>query len=117
MNARQALGRLGEDAAARLYERAGFAIVERNYRCRSGEIDVIARRGGMVVFCEVKTRSTDRFGLPAEAVNHTKQVRLRRLAAEWIGERRPGRIEIRFDVVSVIVGRHGTEVTHLPNAF
>jgi putative endonuclease len=117
MNSRQALGRLGEDAAVRLYEGAGFAIVERNYRCGSGEIDVIARRGGAVVFCEVKTRSTDRFGLPAEAVNHAKRMRLRRLAAEWIRERRPGRIEIRFDVVSVIVGRHGTEVTHLPNAF
>jgi putative endonuclease len=117
MNARQALGRLGEDEAARLYRRAGFTIVERNYRCKLGEMDVVARRGNLLVFCEVKARRTDYFGIPAEAVNHAKQARLRRLAAEWMRERRPGRVEVRFDVVSVIVGPHGTEVTHLPDAF
>lgn len=117
MNARQQLGRDGEAAAARHYLDSGFEIVECNYRCPVGEIDVIARRGRLIVFCEVKTRRTDRFGAPSEAVNHVKQARLRRLAAHWMRERRPGSVEVRFDVVSVIVGPAGPQITHLPDAF
>ncbi|MFP5299074.1 MAG: YraN family protein, partial [Actinomycetota bacterium] len=67
MHERALLGRSGEDLAAAFYERQGFTV-SRNYRCREGEIDLIAARGSLVVFCEVKTRSTDYFGLPAEAV-------------------------------------------------
>jgi putative endonuclease len=117
MDARPALGRAGEDLAADLYRRLGFVIVERNYRCSHGEIDVIARRSGTLVFCEVKTRTTDRWGQPSEAVGAVKQARLRRLAAQWLGERRPGPVQVRFDVVSVIVRGGNTEVAHIPNAF
>ena len=105
MHARARLGRAVEDAAARLYEREGF-LVARNYRAGRSEIDLIATRPGLVVFCEVKARASDRFGLPAEAVNPEKQRRIRGAAAAWLSEHRPGRIEVRFDVVSAIV-RHG----------
>jgi putative endonuclease len=116
MHERALLGRAGEDLAARMYLDDGFEVA-RNYRCSYGEMDVIASRPGLVVFCEVKTRSTSFFGLPAEAVGHAKQARLRRIAAHWLAEHRPGRVEIRFDVVSVIVTDQGTELTHIPSAF
>ena len=117
MDARTDLGRTGEDAAERLYRRLGFRVLERNYRCRGGEIDLIARRGSLIVFCEVKSRQTDRWGDPSEAVRYGKQARLKRLAAAWLAERRPGPVDIQFDVVSVIVRRGRTEVRHIPDAF
>ncbi|MGH2731150.1 MAG: YraN family protein [Actinomycetota bacterium] len=117
MDARPALGRAGEDLAADLYRRLGFVVVGRNYRCAHGEIDLVARRGRTLVFCEVKTRTTDRWGQPSEAVGAVKQARLRRLAAHWLGECRPGPVQVRFDVVSVIVRGARTEVTHIPDAF
>lgn len=117
MNARATLGRAGEDLATRYYRRLGFKIIERNHRRRGGEIDLVARRGRLLVFCEVKTRTSDRCGLPAEAVHPLKQQRLRRLAAGWMSEYRPGRVEIRFDVVSALVRDGRIELTHIPDAF
>src|SRR5450755_1272226 len=98
---RRRLGAFGEDAAARWYEARGFEIVDRNWRVRDGEIDLVARRGRTIVFCEVKTRSSDRFGSPAEAVTATKQRRLRTLAAKWLAEHPERHGEVRFDVASV----------------
>ncbi len=117
MDPRPSLGRAGEDVAARLYRRLGFSVLERNYRCREGEIDLVAARGRMVVFCEVKTRKSGAWGAPSEAVGWQKQQRLRRLAAAWLHDRRPGPVDVRFDVVSVIVRGARAEVTHIPNAF
>jgi uncharacterized protein (TIGR00252 family) len=117
MDARPALGRTGEDRAAQLYRSKGFTLVERNARRREGEIDLIARRGDVLVFCEVKTRRTDRWGTPAEQVGFKKQQRLRQLAALWLQENSPGRVQVRFDVVSVIVGQRDVYVTHIPDAF
>ncbi|MEA2460812.1 MAG: putative endonuclease [Actinomycetota bacterium] len=117
MDARPALGRLGEDAAADLYENLGFSVLERNFRCNEGEIDIVAARDRLVVFCEVKTRRTDHWGEPSEAVNYRKQSRLRKLAAVWLRERRAGSVDVRFDVVSVIVADGTTKVTQLTDAF
>lgn len=117
MDARPALGRRGEDLAAELLERSGYVVLERNYRCRAGEIDIVAVDGGTLVFCEVKTRRTARWGEPSEAVHSAKQARYRRLALAWIAERRPGSVEVRFDVVSVIVGARGPQLTHFRDAF
>ena len=117
MDTRLDLGQTGEDAAERFYKKSGFRTLERNYRCKGGEIDLIVGRGSLVVFCEVKTRRTDRWGEPSEAVHYAKQARLRRLAAMWLSDRRPGPVDIRFDVVGVIVRPGRVEVRHIPDAF
>jgi putative endonuclease len=117
MDSRPGLGRKGEDVAVSVFRHLGFEVVQRNYRCKHGEIDLIARRGGVLVFCEVKTRRTDLWGTPAEAVDHRKRSRLRLLAAVWLAEHPVGRVEVRFDVVSVIVRPDRNEVTHIPDAF
>lgn len=116
MHQRARFGRSGEDTAARFYRERGFAV-ERNYRWGRIEIDIVAHRTGLVVFCEVKTRASDRWGLPAEAVGFEKQARIRRAAAAWLAEHRRGAVEVRFDVVSVIVADGRTRLTHIPNAF
>jgi putative endonuclease len=117
MNQRAHLGRAGEDLAARTYESDGYEVLERNFRCGQGEIDLVLRRAATVVFCEVKTRSTDFFGDPAEAVKPAKQARLRRLAAVWLQENPVERSNLRFDVVSVVCDRRGTRVRRLEDAF
>lgn len=101
----QVLGAFGEDRAVEWYEANGYAVVARNWRGTGGEIDVIARRDGVLIISEVKTRSSDRFGLPAEAITPAKQRRLRRLAAQYLAAAKPGRCDVRFDVVSVLAGR------------
>jgi putative endonuclease len=102
---RQRLGARGEDRAADWYRAAGYDVVARNWRCAEGELDLVVERPGELVFCEVKTRSSDRFGVPAEAVTIAKQRRLRMLAARFLADHvldagTAGR-NIRFDVVAV----------------
>jgi putative endonuclease len=111
--ARRALGAGGEAAVADWYVEHGYEIVERNWRCRAGELDLILRRGRSFVFCEVKTRSSDAFGMPVEAVTRAKQARLRHLAALWLEESPLHPTEIRFDVASVLAG----EIEVLEGAF
>jgi putative endonuclease len=102
---RKLLGDYGEARAQRAYERAGYAVLARNWRGRAGEIDLVVARDGCLVVCEVKTRATERFGLPAEAVDWRKQRRLRTLAYEFLAAHRPSCTRVRFDVVSIISGR------------
>jgi len=102
--ARRALGAGGEDAVAAWYVDHGYEVVDRNWRCRAGELDLIVRRGRTFVFCEVKTRTSDAFGAPVEAVTRDKQVRLRHLAARWLEEAPLHPTDIRFDVASVLAG-------------
>jgi putative endonuclease len=102
---RQRLGARGEDRAADWYRAAGYEVVARNWRCPEGELDLVVERPGELVFCEVKTRSSDRFGVPAEAVTIAKRRRLRTLAARFLADHAldantAGR-NIRFDVVAV----------------
>ena len=101
----QVLGAFGEDRAVEWYESNGYAIVARNWRGTAGEIDIVARKHAVLVISEVKTRTSDRFGLPAEAITPAKQRRLRRLAAEFMAATKLGRCEVRFDVVSVLAGQ------------
>lgn len=98
---RRALGAAGEDTAAAWYRAAGYEVLDRNWRCREGELDLVVARSGVVVFCEVKTRRGDTFGAPAEAVTRDKQLRIRRLAIRWLAERGERAPTIRFDVASV----------------
>jgi putative endonuclease len=106
---RRALGAEGEALAAQWYEAEGYEVLEQNWRRREGEVDLIVRRGRTVVFSEVKTRATDRFGTGAESVLPAKQRRIRQLARRWLSELTPasGRtlVEVRFDVVSIIAGK------------
>lgn len=101
----KAFGAYGEARAARWYEANGYAVVARNWRCREGEIDLVAAIGDTIVFCEVKTRRSDAFGAPAEAVGWRKQRTLRRLAAIWLQQHDVHPRCIRFDVASVVGGR------------
>jgi putative endonuclease len=116
---RNALGRWGEDIAVAHLEGKGYEVVARNWRCRDGELDVVVRHGTALVFVEVKTRSSQAYGEPAEAVTPKKARRIRGLAGSWLNECRPhGVEELRFDVVSVL--RHygaPPEVAHLQGAF
>ncbi len=102
---RQALGNYGEQRVAEWYQEQGYVILARNWRCRAGELDLVVRRGPVVVFCEVKTRSSDRFGVPAEAVTASKRARLRRLAVAWLSQWDGRAPELRFDVASVCGGQ------------
>lgn len=102
---RQRLGRWGEDKAAAWYVARGWDVVDRNWRGDGGEIDLVLRRDGVVVFCEVKTRSGTRYGTAAEAVDHRKQRRIRRLAVQWLRHRCEPAGELRFDVACVQNGR------------
>lgn len=112
--ARRKLGVDGEALVARRYASGGYDIIDRNWRCREGEIDLIVRDGAVLVFCEVKTRTSDRFGTGLEAVTVAKQKRLRVLAAKWLREHQVlGMTTIRFDVASVMAG----EITLVENAF
>ncbi len=101
------LGRQGEDCAARYLTDAGYRVLARNWRCPQGEIDLVTSMGDEIVFVEVKTRSSTRFGHPFEAITVPKLARLRRLAAAWCEEAHETRglrrgSRIRIDVVGVI---------------
>jgi putative endonuclease len=100
----RALGRSGEDRVARWYTAQGYQILDRNWRSRQGEIDLVCATRHVIVICEVKTRSSDRLGAPAEAVTRGKQLRLRRLAAEYLRLHTCGRHDVRFDVAAILDG-------------
>jgi len=99
---RRARGIAGEDVAAAGYLSQGYEILDRNWRCRQGELDLVVRRGAEVVFCEVKSRATTMFGAPQEAVTHDKRQRIRHLAARWIEDSRFRPAQIRFDVAAIL---------------
>ena len=115
---RSRLGAHGEAVAARYLERRGLVVLDRNWRCRAGEIDLVATDGATVVIVEVKTRSGTGYGGPAEAVTPRKLARLRRLAQLWLAAHRVGWVEVRFDVIAVLA-RPGApvEVEHFPGVF
>lgn len=105
-DARRALGAAGEGAVARWYANAGYEIVDRNWRCREGELDLVVARPNEIVFCEVKTRRGLAYGAPVEAVTRAKQKRIRVLATRWLGEHPDRRArDLRFDVASVLAPR------------
>jgi len=116
-HARIALGRIGEDLACRELERRGYEIVARRYRRRGGELDIIARDGGTMVFVEVKAREGRRFGEAAEAVTWIKRCRLTQVALEYVARQRLTGCACRFDVVSVQVGGGEPIVEVFQNAF
>lgn len=120
---RKSLGQDGETLACNYLRKKGYKIIARNYRCKIGEIDIIARHKRTLIFCEVKTRNSREFGEPFEAVNKPKQDRLRYLAQSYLQSKYYDRdfhknLDYRFDVVSIILepDTH-SGITHLENAF
>lgn len=119
-NANRALGAQGEARAARFLARRGYRIAERNVRIGGVEIDLIATRGAVVAFVEVKTRRTSRFGRPELAVDSRKQARMIRAAAAWLQQHRGNVRRVRFDVVACRPPQDSYSewrIEHLPGAF
>lgn len=119
---RRLLGQRGEDVAAEHLATRGLVVLDRNWRCREGELDLVAADGDRLVVAEVKTRSGTGFGVPAEAVTPPKAARIRRLAQRWLAERHaagaPGFEEVRFDVVAVLLAPGAAaRVEHYEGAF
>jgi putative endonuclease len=119
---RRSLGALGERLAAEHLIRRGFTILERNYRTRWGELDLVAYDGTVLAFCEVKTRRLAPAGrTPFESIHAAKRSRVRKMAASWLAERRerPHPDELRFDAIAVSVDGAGQLVSleHLEGAF
>ncbi len=110
------LGKEGEDRAARFLMKQGYRILERNYRTRSGEIDLIALHDGAVVFVEVKTRTSDAFGAPELAVTPRKQQRMVKAALGYIKYKKLHQVPCRFDVVAISAAAE-KEVELIQNAF
>ncbi|AAT89288.1 hypothetical protein ATY41_11725 [Leifsonia xyli subsp. xyli] len=109
------LGRRGESVAAHWLEAHGYVLIGRNWRIRSGEIDIIARTGNITVFVEVKTRATTHYGHPLEAITPEKAARLRRLTAEWCRTYGPLPGALRVDAIGVLnAWSANPEIHHLP---
>ena len=107
---RQALGAYGEALAARHLVEQGMVLLDRNWRCEAGEIDLVLRDGEVLVVCEVKTRSSTDYGTPHEAVTDIKVARLRRLAARWLADRSVVVRDVRIDLVGIVRPRRGPSV-------
>jgi len=110
-------GRTGEEAALRVYEQRGFALVARNWRCHLGELDLVIVRRDLLVFCEVKTRSGPAFGGGYEAVTWSKRRRIRNLADVYLERSGFEHARVRFDVASVWLGARGADVEIFEDAF
>jgi putative endonuclease len=118
LNSRQRLGKNGEEIVARYLKNKGYTILIENYRCKLGEIDIIARDGPVLVFIEVKTRSGLGYGSPAASVNPRKQKQISRAAQWYLAERQLFDSPARFDVVSVLCrDTHCRRIDHISNAF
>ena len=111
------IGKSGEDLAVRYLKKQGYTIVERNYRQRIGEIDIIARDNECLVFIEVKTRRSKRYGSPFEAVDSRKQHQISRVALEYITRYQYEEMEARFDVVAVQFDGGSSTIELMKNAF
>lgn len=112
------IGRQGEEIAARFLERKGYRIIHRNYRGKGCEIDLIATWNSTLVFIEVKTRTSSKFGNPAHAVNYRKQRQISNAAMQYLSRERAGDQDARFDVITVILqGTGQTRIDHITDAF
>ena len=115
---RRAVGEWGERLAEQHLTAQGLVVLDRNWRCAAGELDLVLRDGDDVVFCEVKTRRGNHFGTPAEAIGRAKVQRLRRLALLWLQQSSVRPRDIRFDVIEVLSRSPGPPVVeHIRAAF
>ena len=110
------LGKEGELIAFMFLQKENFRILKTNWRYQKAEVDIIAQKDGFLVFIEVKTRSSKKFGRPTDTIDK-KKIALYKDAAEGYLEKYPSEAEIRFDVISIIIGKDETQIEHIPNAF
>lgn len=115
--ARAELGQRAEQLASQHLESQGFEVLARNVRVGRLELDVIARRGRLMVFCEVRSRRSDRLMTPAQSIDAAKVARIRQAAAQWLRDNRPHHAEVRFDVASVVFDCPGGRLNYLEGAF
>jgi putative endonuclease len=112
------LGNRGEELATAFLERSGLKIIERNFRCKGGEIDIVARDGNTLVFIEVKSRKTLSYGVPQLAVTPFKQRQISKAALTWLGRNRQHDTPARFDVIAILLeGSYQHRIEHIKNAF
>lgn len=116
---RKLLGRKGEDAAARYLEKNNYHVLYRNYSCRLGEIDIVAREREVIVFVEVRSRSSDNYGTPQESITSRKKMKLRQLAWHYLKSVGKTNESCRFDVIAVLFDKEGRiiRLEHIENAF
>jgi putative endonuclease len=116
---KQLLGRQGEEEAAAYLVKQGYKIVQRNFRCPWGEIDIIAQKGPVLVFVEVRSRKTNSFGLPQESIKRNKQKKVRQVASFYLKKAGQPEISVRLDVLTLKFNQKNevTQLTHLKNAF
>ncbi len=116
---RLTLGKMGEDAAAEYLSKLGFKIINRNFRCKLGELDIIAKHKDSLVFIEVRTVAVDAYIKPVESINFKKQKKIRQLAVLYLASQNLKNISVRFDVVAVTMMSDGIakKIEHIPNAF
>lgn len=119
MDKRRQLGQWAEQAASRLLEVKGYQIIDRNWRCRYGEIDLIAIKNQFLIFVEVRSRSSTRFGTAAEAIDWRKQQKVRAIAQFYLHSKRLSRYQVRFDAIAVqwIKAPDDFELSHFEGVF
>ncbi len=112
------LGKKGEKIALRYLKKSGFEIIECGFRALRGEIDIIAKEKDTVVFVEVKTRKSNEFGSPLEAIDLNKQKQIKKIASVYISKKYRKFIPCRFDVIGIMVEKRGDyKISHIRNAF
>jgi len=111
------LGKQGEDLAVKYLKKLGYKIIERNYRCTMGEIDIIAKEKEALIFIEVKTRKSDKDVEPFESIGVRKQAKIRDLAEFYLQKKEVDECEIRFDVLSIVIQDKENQIEHITNAF
>ena len=111
------IGKRGEDIAAEFLQKQGYRILQRRYRSKMGEIDIIAAKADWCVFIEVKTRRSARFGLPSEAVNYHKQGKIINTALLYLAFTGRQNCPVRFDVIEIILTADNHKINHIENAF
>lgn len=113
MYIRHEIGKLGEDLATKYLEQIGYKILERNFECKQGEIDIIAQDKNEIVFIEVKSRTNQKYGKPAEAVNQTKQKHLTKAVKYYLYSRHLENEFVRIDVMEIYIYEHKYRVNHI----
>jgi putative endonuclease len=111
------LGKKGEEVAVRFLKKSGYRIIQTNYACKMGEMDVIAKEKDTLVFIEVKTRTSTLFGSPQLAVNISKQKQISKVALNFLKEKQLEDVKARFDVVAILLGAKGEQIELIRDAF